>query len=381
MGKPGAFSKKLSFNSLTSTLREDYEMCDSVQTINYHINDAQFLKLLDGRYYYDKKGQMKLLNAQTDTDLIGKVLPFRSPCTCNSKDGVCRYCYGHMFNINQGMFSPGTLAALKITEPIGQGILSSKHSQSTHSNELHLSEGYEDVFETQNSQVMLKENSDLDADLYLRLGNVEIDEMDDSEYYHVSYFDLVDSKGQLIRHVEELSGAQFYLNDHLIQMYKQKTRTKMADPIFSLEDVDDEEPLFTIEVKNKELTEPLKIFTKVLNSKEHGGAKTLTEFCQIFAEKLIQMGIKYEFVHAEMVLRALIRKKSNVFEFPDFGLDSNPNDFQIMKLNDAQFNHPSVLVSMPYGYLRRALMSPELYEKTATGPLDSLYVSRLSDYL
>ena len=381
MGQPGAFSKKLTYNSVTSTLREDYEMCDTIATVDYHIKDDQFLKLLNGRYYYDARGNMLLLDYENDKHLIGKIVRFRSPATCNSEDGVCKYCYGHMFDINKGMASAGALASLKITEPIGQAVLSSKHSQSTSSNELKFSEGYDEVFETTSSMVTLREDSDLDADLYIRLNEVFVEEMDDSEFYYVTSFDLVDERGELIRRIEEASGAHFYLNDHLISMYKQKLKTRSGDAIFSLDEIDDDESLFTIEVKNKELTEPLKIFTKILNTHEHMGATNISEVCQIFAEKLIQLGIRYELVHAEMIVRALIRKKSNILEFPDFSMGGNPRDYQIIKLDEAQMYHPSALVSMPYGYLRRQLLSTNLYEKTATGPLDPLYISKLSDYI
>lgn len=381
MGRPGAFSKKLSNCAISSTLRDDYEICDSIQTIDYHILDDQFLLMLNGRNYYDENGELRTLDYNTDKHLIGKVVSFKSPITCNSKEGVCKCCYGHLFDINNSMFSAGTLAALKITEPIGQGILSSKHSQSTSSNELKFTDGYDDVFETTGSVISVKEESNLDASLYIKLGEVSVEEFDDSETYYVQCFDLVDDNGEVIRHIEELSGARFYLNEKLLQMYKSKIRSRSGDPLFSLEDIDESEPLFTIEVKNKELTEPLKVFTKILNSKEHHGAKTLSELAQIFAEKLLQMGIKYEFVHAEMLLKSLIRKKSNILETPDFSASGDPLDFQILKLDDALFHNPNVLIGMSYGYLRRGLMSPELYQKTATGALDSLAVSSLSEYL
>ena len=381
MGAPGAFAKKLTFNTISSTLREDYETCDTIATIDYYIKTDEFLKLLNGRYYYDSRGNMKILDYKTDKHLIGKVVRFKSPVTCNSKNGVCKHCYGHMFDINNSLASAGAYAALKITEPIGQAVLSSKHSQTTSSNELKFSEGYDDVFETNSSMITLREDSDLDADIYIRLNNVSVEEMDDSEFYYVESFDLIDSNGQLIRHIAEASGAKFYLNDQLISLYKQKSRTKNTEPIFSLDDIDEDESLFTIEVKNKELTEPLKIFTKVLNTHEHMGASNLSELCQIFAEKLIQMGIKYELVHAEMIIRGLIRKKSNILEFPDFSLGGNLNDYQILKLDEAQLYNPSALISMPYGYLRRQLLSTELYEKTKTGALDALYLSDLSEFI
>lgn len=381
MGKPGSFSKKLANSTISVTLRDDYEMCDSIHGIDYTIKDDQFLSMLNGRYYYDNNGEMKLLDERKDKHLVGKTLRFRSPITCNSKEGICKYCYGHMFDINQSMFSAGTLASLKITEPIGQGILSSKHSQSTSSSELQFTEGYDDVFETTSSVVSLREESSLDANMYIKLGEVSVEESDDSETYYIQCFDLVDEKGNLVRHIEEASGARLYLNEKLLQMYKNKLRSRSADPLFSLEDLDDADSLFTIEVKNKELTEPLKVFTKILNSRDHGGASSLSELAQLFAEKLLQMNIRYEFVHAEMILRSLIRKRTNNLEVPDFSAAGNPEDYQVLKLDDALFHNPSVLVGMSYGYLRRALMSPELYQKTAPGPFDSLAVSALSEYL
>ena len=381
MGQPGAFSKKLTYNSVTSVLRQDYDTCDSIATIDYHILDDTFLKLLNGRYYYDNHGELKLLDYKKDKHLIGKIIRFRSPVTCNSDDGVCRLCYGHMFDINRTMASPGALASLKMTEPIGQGVLSSKHSQTTSSNELKFSEGYNDVFETTSSMVTLREDSELDADLYLKLNEVFVEEMDDSEFYYVESFDLIDENGNLIRNICEESGARFYLNDRLIQAHKRRVMQGLDSAIISLDEIDDDESLFTIEVKNKELTEPLKIFTKILNTHEHMGAKTLSEFCQIFAEKLIQMNIKYELTHAEMIARSLVRKRSNVYEYPNFGVDGNLNDYQILKLDEAQLKNPSALLSLPYGYLRRQLLSVDLYKKTKTGPLDPLYVSVLSDYI
>ena len=381
MGQPGAFSKKLTYNSIASTLREDYETCDSILTIDYYIKTDEFLKLLDGRYYYDARGNLKLLNYKEDKHLIGKMVRFKSPVTCNSKEGICKHCYGHMFDINKSLASAGAYASLKISEPIGQAVLSSKHSQTTSSNELKFSEGYDEVFETASSMVTLKEDSDLDADIYIRLNDVQTEEMDDSEFYYVESFDLVDGNGNLVRHIKEESGAKFYLNDRLISMYKAKLKMKNSEPVFSLDDMDDDESLFTIEVKNKELTEPLKIFTKVLNTHEHMGATNLSDLCQIFAEKLIQMNIKYELVHAEMIIRGLIRKKSNILEYPDFSVGGNLNDYQILKLDDAQLYNPSAMISMPYGYLRRQLMSTELYEKTKPGALDALYVSDLSKYI
>jgi len=76
--------------------------------------------MLDKRYYYDTHGNMKVLNYQNDKHLVGKIVPFRSPCTCNSSEGICRHCYGELFTINESLFSVGAFAATKGSEPMGR---------------------------------------------------------------------------------------------------------------------------------------------------------------------------------------------------------------------------------------------------------------------
>lgn len=111
MSKPGALSKKLNSSTVSVQLRQDYECCHSARPIYYDITNEQVLKMLDKRYYYDESGNMKLLDYQKDSHLIGKRVPFRSPTTCASEEGICRYCYGELFDINKDLYSAGSLAA------------------------------------------------------------------------------------------------------------------------------------------------------------------------------------------------------------------------------------------------------------------------------
>lgn len=383
ISRPGAFAKKLS-QAVTSVgyLREDNEMCDSISTIHYTINDDLFLKMLNGRYYYDAHGYLKQLDYDTDKDLIGKVVEFKSPITCASDDGVCKYCYGHLFDTNRSMFSPGVLASLKLTEKLSQAVLSAKHSQTTHSNPISFNDDFNDVFETVSTDITLRDDSNVDDVLYLKLDHVQVEELDDSEFYYVDEFDVINDAKKVLYHISENNGAKLYLSEMLVSKYKAYKNKKLTDScIIALDDIDDEENLFTIEVKNQELTNPIKVFEGILNRKDHMGCKTISELCQKFAESLINLGTTYDLVHMEMIIRSIIRKKSNILEYPDFSAAGNPYDWQIIRLNDAMYYNPSALVSMPYGYLRKQLLSTELYEKSAPSHLDALFISNLSDYL
>ena len=384
IGKPGAFAKKLSqVVTPTGYLSDTTEPCDSITPIHYFIKDDQFLKLLNGRYYYDSRGRMHYLDYERDKHLIGKVVDFRSPITCTGHDGVCPYCYGHLYSINNSMFSPGVLASLKLTEPLSQGVLSAKHSQTTHSNAIEFDPAFQELFELNSTEINLRDDVNPDDELLLRLYNVHMEEFDDSEFYYVTGFDIINRARQIVYHIEENNGAKMYLNQDLVARYRHKKNKATASDtcIIPIDDFDDDSSLFTIEVKNQELTDPIKVFESILNRKDHAGAKTISELCQIFAEALLNMGVSYDLVHAEMVIRALVRKRSNIMEAPDFSAAGNPSDWQIARLNDALLYHPSALVSMPYGYLRKQLLSPELYEKDAPSHLDALFVSDLSRYI
>ncbi len=372
------FGKLVSQAATSSILRQDNEMCDSVATVDYDINNDTFLSLLDGRYYYDEIGEMKLLDYKKDKKLIGKKVRFRSPATCNSKEGICKYCYGKLYDINKDLFSVGALSALKNTEKVSQSQLSTKHNQTTNSSELNFGEGFDELFEVTSTEISIREDSDLDADLYIKFIDMYEEEIDDSIFYYTHKFDIIDSSNTTLYHIEEEHEAKMYLNEQLIDLYK-KLKDK-STPI-SLENVDDELSLFIIEVKNKEVTEPLKVFQKILNTNEHAGAKNISELCQLYSEALINMGLRYHLTNAEVIIRAFVRKRTNILEYPEFSRGGNPYDWQIIKLSDALLHNPSAIISMAYGYLRKQLVGTELYEKTAPSHLDTLFVRDLANYI
>ena len=136
-----------------------------------------------------------------------------------------------------------------------------------------------------------------------------------------------------------------------------------------------------MEIKNKELTRPIKNINKLLNTNDKVGCKTLDEVVQMLGRMKLEAGIKYDFVHGEMMIRELLRKKSNELEFPDWSFNGDWDDYQILRLNDALFKNPSPTISLSYGYLRKQLLSPEFYEKTAVSHLDPLFVENLAEIL
>lgn len=380
MGEPGAFSKRV--NMLATSpgyLRDDYEICNSVNPITYHILDETWLELLDKRFYYNGRGEMKLLNYKKDKHLIGKKIQFASPCTCNSKEGICRKCYGTLFDINQDLFSVGSYAATKDTESLGQRVLSAKHTQESHSNTISFPEEFDDIFELSSTEISLSDNPKNEDELFLVLDNIEVEKTDDQDYYYTRSFRVVDTKGKTVYTISENNGSSLYLSDRLTRYYK-----KMKNPLkpIPLDDIIDDENsvIFQVEIKNNGLTGPIKRIEKVL-SKVNTTGKELSEICQQLAQTFIDIGIKNNLVHIETILRGLIRKKSNTLEFPDWSRNGDPNDVTVLTIRTGLQGNPSPLVSLTYGYIKQQLISPEFYEKTAPSHLDALFVRDLANYL
>lgn len=379
MGEPGAFSKKATTAATSVQLRRDYLMCHTSKPVTYYIRDDKFLKMLDRRYYYDENGELKMLNYKKDKDLIGAHIMFRSPCTCASRDGICAYCYGGLFDLNMDLYSAGAYAAMKDTEPLGQRVLSSKHLQMTHSDPIEMSPEFSEQFELYSNDITMKSNAESDEELFIQIPKILKEETEDTVDYYCTSFNVIDYSGKVLYPIQEMSGAKLYLSDQLASMVlKQKDRQK---PI-SLEAFDDDTSvLFNVEVKSQELTRPIKNINRLLNTNDRMGCETIDEVLQMMAEQQLEAGIDYNFVHMEMLVRSLIRKKSNVYEEPDFGPNGDVNDYVILRLNDALFKSPSVTVSLSYGYLKKQLLSPEFYEKTAVSHLDPLFVSKLSSII
>lgn len=378
MGEPGAFSRKATINTAPVVLRKDHVACNSIAPVWITIKSDEMLKMYDGRYYYDTMMEEHVVDYAKDKDLIGKELPFRSPCTCASKNGICYKCYGKLHRINSELASAGAFAATKITMPMGQTVLSSKHLQVTTSTGIQFDPEFYNVFEINSNEITARDDSPMDEDLYIVLGQVFTEEGEDTIDYYCESFDLVDSTNKVVVHAAENNGAKLYLSKQLADIYA-KLKDKKKPISMNLFD-DDSSVILNVEVKNKELTQPIRNMNKLLNTVDHAGCHTIDDFLQTFCDNLIDAGIHYPMVHAEMMLRALLRKKSNEMEEPDWTANGDIHDYKILRLNDSLFKNPSVAISLTYGYLRKTLRSVEFYQKTAPSTLDPFFAERLADY-
>lgn len=381
MSDPGAFSKKAIANTAGIRLRKDYEDCDTEVFVDYDIVDEKTLLLLNNRFYYDENGELQCVDASRDKHLIGKTLPFRSPATCTSKEGICYHCYGKLFDLNNQLVSVGAYAALIETEYIGQTVLGTKHSQTTDSTLISFNEEFDNDFELNCTEVYLKENGDSTDDLFMVFDEIFKEESEDNKpLYYVYGFGVIDSDQKVLYRVVEENGIKIYLSKELTATFKSSITKSAA--IIPFSEIDENSPLFNVEMTSKESTEPTKRMKAMLDKNEHAGCTTINELCNHMGQCKIQGGAMYDFVHHEVIIRSMLRKKSNIYEFPDFGPGGDHDDYQIITLGKSLRENPSPLISLRYGYLRKLLMSPELYDgvsKTSVSDIDPLFAKNLMD--
>ena len=132
MGESGAWQKQMM--SLCAGIRMDEKVkdCNSIKPVKLIVKSQKYLDMLDGRYRIGFKGR-RIPISSNDKHLIGKTILVKSPITCGCEPGrICQTCYGKLSKIN-GHTGIGALGTVKVTNPISQNVLSTKHLNVTDS--------------------------------------------------------------------------------------------------------------------------------------------------------------------------------------------------------------------------------------------------------
>ena len=370
MSEPGYLSKKMNNCALPIVLRKDNESCGSTKYVEYHIKDEEILQMLDKRYYV-WNGELKLLNAKKDTHLIGKKINFRSPCTCMSAhtEGICKTCYGALYDINKDLASAGGFAATKNSEPIGQGFLSTKHKQVTASQFIKLCDDFEKAFELSSASVSISSNAT--EAFAIQIEDLQEEQVGEQMKYFCKEFTLYSKSNMTKYRIFEENEAKFYLSANVLKLHK-KYKGKPID----LLEFDEDEAIFYLEVQSDSVTNILTSLEKVLNTKGHNGANTISELCQSYLETNLHFGIRYNAVHNEMIIASLLRDAKNPYVYADF---QTSHDYQITTIDSCQKSNPSPVLSLLGGYMRQQLTSDEFLNKRSASYIDTMFMPYIDE--
>lgn len=378
MGTSGHFARKVMLITTDSRLRKDEEECNTSNAICYEVKTKDHLRRLRGRNMVVTPTRVQMLKGNEDY-LIGKKVYVYSPITCASDDGICKKCYGGLYYTNRDLFSVGAYAGAKTTNPISQSVLSTKHLLTTISDRIDFNDEFYEFFSLVSNEVIINTSPDAqDVSKFILCINEEdiqsigeFDETDYNKYITCFYLKKKKSKEPMIK-IEEVAGKELYLSPALIELMAHGKRNGEMIEI-DLSKADDSEKLFSIIVNNNELTKPLYAIMAVLDRRGNLGCNTISEICQKLVDLFITSHINLDAVHAELLVKPLIRDKENILKFPKYNTYKSPDDYQILSVSTALEKNPSVLISLSFQALGRQLSNPLTYEKVGTSYLDPFF--------
>lgn len=357
-------------------LRHDEKACNSLNPICYKIKTREHLKRLIGRYYRLPHQRQYSLIQGTETNLIGKDILVKSPITCASKKGICHECYGELYHTNKDI-SIGAFAGTRITEPVSQNVLSSKHLLTTDSEKLEFEGDFDSFFSLSANEIILNTSNDEvdinDFNLVLIGKNIiSVNQYDDTDYNeYVTILHVKNKKNGEMFEIHEKNFKELFIAPELMEIINKQKNKEIIE--IDLAKIDDESKLFVLEIENNELTKPLYNIMKLLNRSDHIGCTTIDEMAQSMLDLLIESKINSRAVHGEVLINPLIRDSEMILDRPKFNKYITEKDYQILTVEAALEKHPSVLISFSFQALGRQLTNPLTFKKKAESFIDPFF--------
>jgi hypothetical protein len=361
-------------------LRKDEKACNTVHPILYEIKSQDHLSRLSGRYYRTMNSREYSILTGYEKELIGQKIFVKSPITCASKEGICKECYGELYYTNKDI-NIGAFAGTRITEPLSQNVLSSKHLLTTVSKKIEFNENFDTFFVLSSNEILLNTtNDDIDINNYslvlIHENIITINDFDENDFNHfVTLCHVKNKKTGEMYEIRELEGKDLYLGPEIMEKINNLRHPKEIYEI-DFSKLDDESKIFVIEIENNELTKPLYDIMALLNNSQHLGCNSIDEVSQTLLDLLIISNINAQAVHGELIVNPLIRSNKDILKRPMFNKYSDKADYQVLTIEAALEKHPSVLIGLSFQALGRQLINPLTFRKTEGSFIDPFYKER-----
>lgn len=413
VGESGGFSRILGLNNVNSFLYPDptYD-CMTKNFIKVTIPNKEFLRRIKDRYYrIHPHGQEFLIN-QNDISLIGQTIYLRSPMTCASRaegHGVCYRCYGTLAYTNSDI-NIGRIATELITSQYTQKRLSAKHLLETSIPTILWNEGFNNFFIVETNAIKPVEALTEAWEGYkLIIDPDQIQLENDDEFFQHKFFDnethSLEDEGPFYNEfitefiLESPEGVEIPIGSIATEsspeakMYFSSELTSVIREIVKInkqEDIDEErisvpmklledKTLFFIKLQNNDLGKNLDIFNDLLNKKDVTKSHTKDQLLEKLLETLINGDIECQSVHLEVILSNQIKSAYDRLKEPNW-LNEN-EEYELLTLNEALTDNPSVINSLIYQKLAKTLYYPLTYRKTAPSIFDLFFMRKPKKFL
>lgn len=428
VGESGGFARILGLNNMNCYLNPDPDYdCGTKNFEHIFIPDKGIFKLLIDRYYRMEPEGIERKIHKEDTFLIGKYIYLRSPMCCESYvqgHGFCRKCYGDLYHVNKNI-NVGRIASEIITSQYTQKRLSAKHLLETMIDEIFWTDGFYDLFEIDVNMIKLnhelfEKNKSMDGwELKLNIDSIELendddflehkffsagqkDEVDgDSSFYneYVTEFYVTANGGlpnNFVQYSEDgnellmssktedgiIGETKLYLSNEFSKIIREKLQKHEIDddnniyiPFNEIQD----SVLFLTKIENNDLGKSLDKFNDLINKKPVTKNFNRHEILEHLQEVVLSGGIHTMSVHLEVIMANQIRSSYDKLKSPDWSVRNAP--YEILTLNEALTDNPSVTISLMYQKLQKALFYPSTYTKTKASIFDVFFMRKPKKFL
>lgn len=409
IGDSGGFSRILGLNNENTFLYPDPDFdCGTNNYIIQYIPNKEVLDMLNDRYYkIHPNGTLMKIASDKNHELIGKTIYLRSPIFCAShanKKGICYKCYGDLAYINRNI-NIGRIASEIITSQYTQKRLSAKHLLEANIKVINWNENFYNFFYIDINAVKLRTDLDVrsfknwkfaiqfndielekDEDFFKhKYANNELATGSDEPFYneYVTNFSVVDPNGEEYQ-------INFMIEDDLLdeqipgKMYITVALGMLLKENTSIDDVSDEIvinlleladiPVFLIKMENNDLGKNLDMFDDLINKKDVTKQFNAHELVSRMQKYIIKGGIKCKSIQLEVLISNQIRNINDRLLMPNWYNKNEP--YEILTLNEALTDNPSIVVSLTYRKLSKALNYPLNFTKVSPSIFDLFFMRK-----
>ena len=367
----GYLNRKISIMTEDVRIQKNH-VCKTKNFLKVTIEDEKMFKMFIDRYY--RLNGEDILLTKYDRHLIGSTLYFRSPvfCACHG-DNVCEKCYGKLSEVNRD-YNIGTIANLIFTEPITQGLLSTKHLLKVKVDFKFSKEFLTHL--TLDGETII--SFDRDRKFIIEKEDFHIREDNNFNKYRTKVFYTEDKKTGELMKIE--SPTYLILPDNAIKDIEDFYNMEKDYYEFSLSKLKDVDYLFKVSIKNTGVADPLLSIKDGLDKNYMIRDKhnyDVNSFLQELFSLVVKSGVYVMAVHLEVIIRCMMEVYGDrVLELSSRELEP-VIDYTIRNINDAIYFSPSPVKSLMYQDTVRQLTTDSFngnFEKTGTSEFDRLFL-------
>ena len=388
VGDSGHFSRILRLNNRSSKLHKDPNYaCSTKNLIKVEIRTARILNMYKNRYYrFEPNGvehKVSFTPLKDDMHLIGKTVYFRSPMTCSSAargEGICYKCYGDLAYINRDI-NIGIIAAELLCSVLTQKLLSAKHLLESAIKSITWPDSFSQIFDIAFNAIGISENLTDLKKWNLIISSDDImseDEYDIADYnFYVNVIKVQNPDGDIIA-ISPKEDINIYLSSALtsiINIDKMDDNEEITIPFSKIKD----EVLFLIHIDNNELSATLMNIKNMINRTVSVRTRDKDQMSQDFLQTIIDGGIGLDAIHAEIILSNMIRSDQDILEMPNW--DNLNETYNILTLNEALINNPSITTSLQYQEFPKTLYRPLSFRKVKAASIDLFFMVNPQEWM